>query len=474
MKEGILYLLKSGAVLGFFYLVYRIFLQKNGSLIFNRLFLVSGYITSLLIPAIVVKYNVPLPAIPIEFLRGEYVPEEVAAAATDTDRKFDLWRILWAVYISGMLFIFIKELVTVCHVKSLIKNGRQKKEDIYRIVESRNVQMPFSVFKYIFFNPFIISGKEKEMIIEHEKCHIRQKHWIDLIISECMLILMCFNPFVWLYIKIQKENHEFLGDREVLDKGISFNLYRAVLVKQQLGRPVFSFSNSFCQTNKLNRLKMMEKNKKSPWRKLAAFTAVLPAIAMFLYFTAKPNYVFAQKAASQNKEQMSINGTDARIKIEPSGVTLTFENIFINDVSYTRLPENERPKVIVSAGETEKVVNTPGSSGSLTKDGYTWSLIYRKGENGEPGEIHFANVDKVDNNTIYLIKNEGSVRVDNTTGGNKINLQFTGDNLSTANIVINGVPFDVLGKQNQAILEMQQPSGAKISSRGWIFEQSSA
>ncbi|MCC8088993.1 MAG: hypothetical protein LIO79_06995 [Rikenellaceae bacterium] len=357
MKEIIIYIIKCGLCLGLFLCIYQLFLRRNNSLIFNRIFLIAGYAVSLVLPAVVLKYNVVLPVALLEdsiydnLLFGEFglvETDDLSRFPVEPGNIGNVWDIIGFIYICGILWCLCREGLMVFRVNKLIRNGNKYRLGNCTLVENCSVPSPFSIVKYIFLNPQRLSPKEKELIIEHETSHIRQKHWMDLILSECMLMLMWFNPFIWFYIKVQKENHEFLADREVLSKGFSFILYRAVLVNQQFGRPVFSFSNSFNQPDKLNRLEMMKKKTITPWRKFAAMIAVMPVIGIFLFLSAKPNYVNAQETAvdTNNTYVINIDGVDHEIAMEPEYESADpLKNIFIDGVAYD-VADNTLPNII--------------------------------------------------------------------------------------------------------------------------------
>ena len=53
-----------------------------------------------------------------------------------------------------------------------------------------------------------------EVIMNHEREHIQQRHWLDLLLVELMCIVQWFNPFAWIYVHLVRQNHEYLADEQ--------------------------------------------------------------------------------------------------------------------------------------------------------------------------------------------------------------------------------------------------------------------
>jgi TonB-dependent SusC/RagA subfamily outer membrane receptor len=137
-----------------------------------------------------------------------------------------------------------------------------------------------------------LSEVEKRLILEHETAHVEQHHWVDLFLSQLVCALQWFNPFVWLYRNAVKQNHEFLADRSVLQKGNSPAIYHATLINYTFKSPVFALTNSFSYYNKFKRITMMKKTESKHAKKFAILLLV-PALALFLWAFAEPDYHYS-------------------------------------------------------------------------------------------------------------------------------------------------------------------------------------
>lgn len=295
MKEFIIYIGQSAICIGIFFIIYRIFLRSSTSFRFNRIFLLSGLLASFILPTIRFSYDVVLP-VSVSSISDSSMPPVQETA------EINIWFLLSIVYITGIIIQLLRNLTSYRKIIQLIRSGIQTKTDYYKVVDSPLIKSPFTVLNCIAINTMNMSEIEKDVILKHEITHISQKHWIDLLCSECALLLQWFNPLMWLYVSSQKENHEFLADKAVIDAGISPAIYQAALINQRFQGPVFSFSNSFTYPNQLNRLLMIKKEKTSPWRR-AAVLALIPSFGLFFWASATPRFIF--KSTGENSDNVS-------------------------------------------------------------------------------------------------------------------------------------------------------------------------
>lgn len=329
-----LYIAKSGICLSVFLIIYVLFLRKTTFFTFNRFFLLSGFVISFIVPLVELTYDVFIPvSIISSYTSANEIPDMVSTTVVGAESSsFNIWNILITVYVIGILFQILRNARAYTKVKALIKNGMKMKTGSISIIDSESIGSPFTVFNYVLINMNRLSDVEKNLILKHETTHIQQKHWFDLLCCEITLILQWFNPFAWLYIFYIKENHEFLADKAVIKSGISPVLYQAVLVNQRFQGPVFSFSNSFNYSKSLNRLVMIKKEKSSPWKRLTALI-IVPAMGLFIWASAKPNYVIENQDLSLDKllYEYLENSSEDGLKDSIKKSTTTIHTTIIND-----------------------------------------------------------------------------------------------------------------------------------------------
>lgn len=298
------YLFRSSVWLTGFGLVYLLFLRNERFFVLNRFYLILGMVLSLVFPFLTWHYTVIIPVLPSV---GELNATPVAAVITDD--PFSYKDFLWMLYFAGILILSARTLVQIISVgREILRSGSQSDEPI-KIILTNRYSASFSFFNFVFVNPSIAENEKRE-IIHHEREHIGQRHWIDLMLFELICLVQWFNPVVWLYGRMIRQNHEYLADERALQRSQNPAVYRAALLNQMFGGPVIPLANSFNYSLNKKRFNMMKQTIKSPVRKLKLLL-VLPLIAGVFYAFAAPRYEFAEGAAKNNQEIISDEGIDA-------------------------------------------------------------------------------------------------------------------------------------------------------------------
>lgn len=273
MEVLALYLLKSAVCNAVFLGVYACFFKNQTFFQFNRHFLITGILLSLLLPLYTYTHE---------------VTSMTAELGTPTVQPTSLYTssiaayILIAGYGLGVLFFVGRYILGLIKIKTVISRAGFSLVEDYRLVNTLELKSSFSVFNYIFIDTSSdLSETEKQLILTHELAHVRQYHWADLLLMQLFVTMQWLNPIAWLYMKAIRENHEYLADQAVLEQGTSAAVYRAVLVNHCIGTRVFSFSSSFYEYG-MPRLKMLSRAPSGGINKV--FVAlILPAVALFYW-----------------------------------------------------------------------------------------------------------------------------------------------------------------------------------------------
>jgi len=251
------------------------------------------------------------------------------------------------------------------------------------LVDSPEIEKPFSFFSYVFLNSRKMQETERQLILAHERFHIFQRHWIDLALVESISIFLWFNPFAWLYLRSVRENHEYLADEAVIRSGFSPVFYRAALINQAFNTPVFSLVNSFSQY-KFKRIIMMKKETSNPLKKLAVIL-LIPAICLFFWAFSEPEYhvTTVESTVSQNDSVKNQNNSTDRPLIFVNG-----EKFFssVNEINPEQIDKDTSGvKFYDEKGKNELLViktqRTNKSSNNLNTDSVNInindSIVYR-------------------------------------------------------------------------------------------------
>ena len=303
-----LFLLKSAAWLTGFALVYLLLLRNERYFRLNRIFLLAGIIASLLFPFYTFHYAVVLPSLPTD---SAFVGDlMVGGVVTDQPAvPFYYW-----IYLAGMLLFLLRLLFQTWKIIRKLRKAGHEQTGAVKLVRTADYASSFSFFSYVFVNPST-SAHEMREIMNHEQEHIRQRHWLDLLLVELVCIVQWFNPLAWVYAHLVRQNHEYLADERALATTADPVIYQAALLNQLLGAPVFRLTNSFSYSLNKKRFKMMKKKIDSPFRKLKMLV-VLPLAAMLFYAFAVPEYHYASEITSEAPQGKTLDVKGQVLKSE--------------------------------------------------------------------------------------------------------------------------------------------------------------
>lgn len=423
------YLIKSAVWLTGFALVYLVFLRNERFFVLNRAFLLTGIIASIAFPWFSFHYTVVIPMIPVTETTDIQMTTAGVAAEEPLAQKF-----LFYAYWSGILYLIFRLLKQTISVIGVIRKSGVSSYNNVQLVRTDRYPAPFSFFSFVFVNPSIDDTETNE-IVHHEREHIRQRHWIDLLLFEMLCILQWFNPLVWLYGRFIRQNHEYLADEKALQRSENPARYRAALLNQMFGGPVIQLANSFNYSLNKKRFTMMKQTISSPIRKLRLLM-ILPLIAGVFYAFATPEYQFVEQenpesALIQSEKMIKgkvtdengspLKGASVIISGKPIG-TVTDENgnfmLKVTDdspivVSYVGFqtskmnPDFEKEMSfslktqVVKIGFQEKAVKTATSSGLKDK-----VLIIIDGKESTKAEMEA--IDKGTIESVSVLKDQSA------------------------------------------------------------------
>ena len=283
MNNLFVYIIWSGLSLLFLYGFYYILLQKETCFRCIRFYLLFSLIFSMLIPFVPDFINVQ------NFIPGgiSFMLEPVTINPGSTilhqDKQNTFGQLLIWIYFSGATLSIIKLLVQLSQIFILVQKTGVRRQLGANVVFTGKPFANFSFFNIVFLNNSTNKGEGIEQIINHEKIHIQQKHYLDLMIVELLTIVFWFNPVIWLYKHSLKTIHEYLADEGVLAKGYRRETYQRLLLDQTFGIQVYALTNNFNRSLIKRRFTMMSKQKtiKSTILKMAiivSFTIILTLI----------------------------------------------------------------------------------------------------------------------------------------------------------------------------------------------------
>lgn len=298
-------LTQASIAMALLYAVYWFLLRKETFFQSNRFYLLGALLMSVLLPLFPMKYTIwvaqgdPKVFEALSEAFKQIRPDESPVA--EATSGFTPFNLLMIVYITGAGFVLLRLLWQTLRLLLELSQSESLVLHDVKIIENKRYNTPFSFFGYIFFNPEIHTGEDLADIIAHEKVHIRERHWVDLLIAELLTVVFWFNPVVWWFERSIKQNHEYLADKGVLAQGRSIGRYQALLINQLMGVQVVGFTNHLNFSLNATRLKMMTKTKNSKIRAVRMAWA-LPVVAALLLAFAEPVYLYNQGEVNDNVE----------------------------------------------------------------------------------------------------------------------------------------------------------------------------
>ncbi len=271
------YLLQGSLVTAIFLLFYKLLLRQETFFYWSRWYFLSALVASFLLP--LVDLSALLQQQEEQPLYISYVPDLSFSAAPPAQDL--LWPFLSRLLLAGMLVMLLRLLLQMSALIRLRQNKRILHQEQFRIVELKEQVNPFSFFHEIYVNPSLHSEQELQEIIQHEQFHIRQKHTLDILLSELLTIVFWFNPFAWYLKNALKQNLEFLTDRLVLKTGVDSKHYQYNLLKVSTLQTNISTANHFYFLKLKNRILMMNKQE-SPSYRLVKYLLLIPVVAVLL------------------------------------------------------------------------------------------------------------------------------------------------------------------------------------------------
>ncbi len=278
------YLLKSSVVIILFYICYQLFLQRETFFTGNRWFLLLGLLSSMLVPLIVIPIYVEYtPVIADNFVTAiSAIPDTATASSVHTENTFNYMNLILIVYITGVLFFSGKLVSEFISLFLLINRNQSFRDGFYNYIATDTDLAPFSFFKWIVYNPNQFKPSELQLILNHEKVHVRQFHSIDVIVSQLACAVFWFNPVIWVYKKMLQQNLEFIADKEAQRIAPCERSYQNLLLKTSLSSHQLALTNNFYNSLIKKRIVMLHKSKSNNMNAYK-YALVLPLLAVFIF-----------------------------------------------------------------------------------------------------------------------------------------------------------------------------------------------
>lgn len=334
-------ILCSGIMVGYYWLV----LRNNRFHQYNRFYLLGIALFAWIVPLIKIQWNKPVETDP-QLLQFFSV---IADNNTEIESNLHVgwyqlgWQgLLMMIYALVALILLYGLIKSIVRIYQLLKTHSCKSVGEVFLILTQAKGAPFSFFRYIFWHESIdLKSEAGKQMMQHELTHVQQKHSIDKIIIQLILIAGWFNPFFWLIKKEMEMIHEFIADKKAVSNGDSATLAQ-MLLAAAYPQQQYLLTNPFFFSPIKRRLQMITKNtnpKYSYMRRLIVLPLLAIVVVLFAFRTKELRNAenisvgtIVDKIAEQNyftsKEQTIIKDTTIlhsdSVYIIPKGKNVQF------------------------------------------------------------------------------------------------------------------------------------------------------
>lgn len=274
----------SAVMMGYYWLVLR---DKKFHQ-YNRFYLISLLILSWIIPLIKIQWTKPVTSdvqvinflsivadnnaeIDANLAKNSYQWSWEGLAVT---AYFLIASIMFSLLVIGLIRLYVL----------LKKHSCKNVGDVYLIL-TQVKGTPFSFFRYIFWHEAIdLRSDAGKKMLDHELTHVQQKHSIDKVLIQVVLVAGWFNPFFWLLKKEMEMIHEFIADNKSVQNGDSASLAQ-LLLTAAYPQQQFLLTTPFFFSPIKRRLQMITNNKNPRFSYLRRLV-ILPILAIVVVLVA--------------------------------------------------------------------------------------------------------------------------------------------------------------------------------------------
>ncbi|WP_295199760.1 M56 family metallopeptidase [uncultured Chryseobacterium sp.] len=258
MEAVSLYLIKMIIFSGVTFLYYRLSLKDKTFHHYNRFYLLSATVLSILLPFIKVD-DFTVEVSNDLYLMMDRISNFNTTKTIDHDDIY--FRIAFSVLGLVSLCFSVRLLYGILKIRQFKKTFPKESKKGISFYHTNLTEAPFSYFRSLFWKDTIVLNSEVgRQILKHEMVHIEQKHSYDKIFMETITALLWFNPFFHIIKKELSLIHEYLADKKAV-KQSDTKAFAQMLLASHFSGTQWPAASPFLSSNLKKRLKMLQKPK---------------------------------------------------------------------------------------------------------------------------------------------------------------------------------------------------------------------
>ena len=271
----ITYILKTILISGIFLAYYWIALRDKKFHYYNRFYLLTASIMSLVIPLL--KLNWFIVEEPVLYSSNKIIQFILPTSNVNKSIQFD-W-IDYTLLITSIVAIILFSILilNVIKIQLLKRKSDVTKMDGFYFINTNDDNAPFSFLNNLFWKQSI-SLKEQggQQIFKHEITHIQQKHTWDRIYCQIVASIFWINPFNWIIQKELVTIHEFIADESAVGDS-NVEAFAKMLLQTHYGNHFLKPIHQFFYSSIKRRLTMLTKSTNTKYSYLSR-VMVLPIL----------------------------------------------------------------------------------------------------------------------------------------------------------------------------------------------------
>ncbi|WP_292009654.1 M56 family metallopeptidase [Chryseobacterium sp.] len=240
------------------FLYYQLSLKDKTFHHYNRFYLLSAMLISLLLPLIRIDYFT------VEVNSNVYqLINQIQNfnSVKSTNYDYIYFRIIFSA-LGLVSFYFVgRFFYGIIKIQQLKKQFQKESFDGINFYHTNLSEAPFSYFKNLFWkNTIVLNSEVGRQILKHEMVHIEQKHSFDKLFIEVITAVFWFNPFFHIIKKEINLIHEYLADKKAI-KQSDTKAFAQMLLAGHFSGTQLPATSPFLSSNLKKRLKMLQKPK---------------------------------------------------------------------------------------------------------------------------------------------------------------------------------------------------------------------
>ena len=300
----ITYILKTILISGIFLAYYWIALRDKKFHFYNRFYLLTASIMSLVIPLL--KFDWFIVEKPVVYSSNEIVQFILPISNVNNSIQYD-W-VNYSLVIAGIVAItlFSILLLNVIKIQLLKRKSDVTQMEGFDFINTNDDNAPFSFLNNLFWKQSISLQEEGgQQIFKHEITHIQQKHTWDRIYCQIITSIFWMNPFNWFIQKELVTIHEFIADESAVGDS-NVEAFAKMLLQTHYGNHFLNPTHQFFYSSIKRRLFMLNQNKKTKFSHLRRLFVLPITICVVLSFSIKTIEVKASAIIREKIEKTSI------------------------------------------------------------------------------------------------------------------------------------------------------------------------